>query len=213
MNADVARESNAGEQTRQKILDAAEALIIEHGFAETSLRAIAEKADVNLAATHYHFGSKQGLLAAVFHRRLEPVKEARLAALTRLEQNNEHLKVADILRAFFVPFYDADDSDLMDILPGLISRIYAEPPAISRPMLQEEFSEVISRFVAALGKACPGIPPNEMNWRFHFMIGSMLQLARFQIPIGQTSEAGSLKEGLDRLVAFTAAGIEQGDSR
>ena len=63
--------------TREKILDAAEILFIERGFAATSLRAIASKAGVNLAATNYHFDSKNGLLAAVFHRRVAPINEQR----------------------------------------------------------------------------------------------------------------------------------------
>ena len=67
---------NASQDTRERILDAAEALIIERGFAATSLRAIADRARVNLAATNYHFGSKMGLLAAVFHRIVEPINAA-----------------------------------------------------------------------------------------------------------------------------------------
>ena len=51
--------------TRDRILDAAEELFVEMGYAATSLRAIAQLADVNLAATNYHFGSKEGLLAAI----------------------------------------------------------------------------------------------------------------------------------------------------
>ena len=50
--------NNAAADTRERILDAAESLFIEHGFAATSLRAIATLAQVNLAATNYHFGSK-----------------------------------------------------------------------------------------------------------------------------------------------------------
>ena len=44
--------------TRERILDAAEALFIEHGYAATSLRAITSAAAVNLAAAHYHFEPK-----------------------------------------------------------------------------------------------------------------------------------------------------------
>ena len=48
--------------TKQKILDAAEKLIAEQGYAATSLRQIIADAGVNLAAVHYHFGSKDELL-------------------------------------------------------------------------------------------------------------------------------------------------------
>ena len=51
--------------TKEKILDTAERLIGEQGYAATSLRQIIAQAGVNLAAVHYHFGSKEDLLDAV----------------------------------------------------------------------------------------------------------------------------------------------------
>ena len=77
------QDTTAGD-TREKILDAAEALFVERGYAATSLRAIATAAGVNLAATNYHFGSKMGLFAAVFHRRIEPINQQRLVLLNEL---------------------------------------------------------------------------------------------------------------------------------
>ena len=56
--------------TVQRILDAAEVLFAQKGFAETSLRAITSRAGVNLAAVNYHFGSKEALVQAVFERYL-----------------------------------------------------------------------------------------------------------------------------------------------
>ncbi len=55
-------------QTRERILDTCERLFGEHGYSGTSVRAIADAAGVNLAAAHYHFGSKTQLLEAVFQR-------------------------------------------------------------------------------------------------------------------------------------------------
>ena len=51
--------------TKTKILDAAEMLFAQKGFDAVSLRNIVESAKVNLAAVHYHFGSKQTLLHKV----------------------------------------------------------------------------------------------------------------------------------------------------
>ena len=56
----------AQSDTVERILDAAEQLFAEKGFAETSLRLITSKAGVNLAAVNYHFGSKKALIQAVF---------------------------------------------------------------------------------------------------------------------------------------------------
>ena len=63
----------AQSDTVERILDVAEILFAEKGFAETSLRLITSKAQVNLAAVNYHFGSKKSLIQAVFSRFFPPV--------------------------------------------------------------------------------------------------------------------------------------------
>ena len=45
--------------TKTQILDVAERLLAENGFSGTTLRNIVSEADVNLAAVHYHFGSRK----------------------------------------------------------------------------------------------------------------------------------------------------------
>src|SRR5690349_23937924 len=72
--------------TKERILDAAEALFLEHGFEATSLRAITAAADVNLAAVNYHFGSKEELFQAVLTRRLDPMNQERVDLLDALER-------------------------------------------------------------------------------------------------------------------------------
>lgn len=71
--------------TVTRILDTAEVLFAERGFAETSLRTITSKARVNLAAVNYHFGSKKSLIQAVFARYLDPFTERFHRALDELE--------------------------------------------------------------------------------------------------------------------------------
>ena len=72
--------------TRSRILDAAESLFVEHGLEATSMRMITTNASANIAAAHYHFGSKESLIEAVFRRGLARLNEMRLRELDRLEQ-------------------------------------------------------------------------------------------------------------------------------
>ena len=60
-----------GADTREQILDAARDVLVAHGYAGTTTRAIAEAADVRPSLVHYHFGGKQQLLAAVLERENE----------------------------------------------------------------------------------------------------------------------------------------------
>lgn len=54
-----------GQETRRRILDAARDVLLERGHGGTSTRAVADRAGVRLSLVHYHFGSRQGLLAEV----------------------------------------------------------------------------------------------------------------------------------------------------
>ena len=54
-------EPTARHDTKDKILDAAERLFADQGFAATSLRQITTEANVNLAAVNYHIKSKESL--------------------------------------------------------------------------------------------------------------------------------------------------------
>lgn len=53
-------------ETRRAILDAAEEGFSARGFSGTTTRGVAERARVNVAMLHYHFGSKGGLFRAVW---------------------------------------------------------------------------------------------------------------------------------------------------
>ena len=57
-----------------QIMETAEILFAEKGFNGTSVRDIAEKANVNLAMVSYYFGSKDKLLEALFNYRGEYLK-------------------------------------------------------------------------------------------------------------------------------------------
>ena len=52
--------------TRTLILDAARCRLLADGYAGLSTRKVAEQAQVPLSQLHYHFGSKQGLILALF---------------------------------------------------------------------------------------------------------------------------------------------------
>jgi AcrR family transcriptional regulator len=73
-----------GDVTRESILEAAGELIAEKGFAQTTNKEIAKKADVDLAAINYHFGGRDGLYLAVLalahHHYLDGDQLAQLAS-------------------------------------------------------------------------------------------------------------------------------------
>jgi AcrR family transcriptional regulator len=163
--------------TKDRILDAAEALFMEHGFEATSLRLITAAAAVNLAAVNYHFGSKEELFQAVLTRRLDPMNQERVDLLTRLERDAKAaaLPCERILAAMFIPALKlARDRERggKDFL-RLLGRAYADPAPFIRKFLAEQYAAMIARFKAAFARALPDLPQRELSWRLHFIMGAL----------------------------------------
>ena len=198
--------------TKDRILEAAETLFIERGFAATSMRAVTGMAGANLAAVHYHFGSKEGLLSAVVHRRVAPVNQERLKGLDQLEARvgAGATSVEEILEALLAPVLLQVSQDGSGV-PRLIGRLYGEPPSIVQPIIEREFGVLGRRFLAALSEALPEIPPDELSRRFQFIIGAMIHAVSFEAPTFLLPEAPSTSESppllLERLVRFAATGL------
>ncbi len=62
------RITEIGEESRQRILDAAEELFLERGYEKTTLSAIGERCGISYGSIPWHFGNKAGLLYALVVR-------------------------------------------------------------------------------------------------------------------------------------------------
>jgi AcrR family transcriptional regulator len=192
--------------TKAKILDMAERLIGEHGYAATSLRQIIAEAGVNLAAVHYHFGSKEDLLDAVVARKVTPVNEARLSQLKRVEAEagNSAPEVEKILESFLLPTAEVASRN-----PGfvrLMGQMLAE--GMMPRIVERHFQATGIRFVAALRRAVPGLPEEELLWRVHFMIGAMAHtMCRTPVFPQMAGDACDMELRMKRLGTFLSAGF------
>lgn len=209
-----------GRDTKDRILDAAELLFSEHGFAETSLRAITNEADVNLAAVNYHFGTKDALLVAVFARRLEPINRERLERLARMRAEGGSPRLEAVLRAFFEPAfrYLRELGEAGTRFMRLAGRAHSDSNERIRTVFHAQFREVIAAYVQAFAAALPGIPREQLAWRLHFCIGGMAHTLAWTHEYG--CSAGFYDDAaptepdlvLDSLVSFAAAGLRAYDA-
>lgn len=198
--------------TRESLLDAAESLFSEHGIQAASLRAITQRAGANLAAVHYHFGSKQGLVRAVFQRRLEPLNRERLALLSACERDGGGT-VEGVMRAFVAPLLRMvrEDPDRGGAFARLMGRAFAEPGDEVRQILFNEFKELVDRFKDALVLLLPHLSESEVLWRLHFVAGSMGHTVACSQMLERYSEGrcrlSDVEGSIDLLVQFLAAGL------
>jgi len=80
--------SRGATHTRDRILDEAEALFAHKGFAGTSVRDIATRAELTPASLYNHFSNKDALYRAVLERGIQPLIE-RLSVLATSEDITE----------------------------------------------------------------------------------------------------------------------------
>jgi AcrR family transcriptional regulator len=190
--------------TKSRILDSAERLFGMNGFDGTSLRDITTAADVNLAAINYHFQSKDSLIDAIVARRIEPVNKKRFEML---EAAGSHPSVEQILTAFMAPVMQVK----VDAVAPLIGRILSNPELFVERVFHKHLAPVSQRFVEALSKALPELPPSEILWRLHFSVGVMTHTMlwgriypRITNGVCDISDREAL---VDRTVRFVAAGF------
>ena len=186
--------------TKDKILDSAERLFGEQGYSETSLRHIIADAGVNLAAIHYHFGSKEDLLEQLIRRRADPINQVRLDALERFEADAgaDPVAVEKILEAFLAPAAQA--AVRHPELIRLMGRLYTEgsfPAGIKR-----HFEPTANRFIGAMRRTLPDLPEQEFLWRLRAVAGA----TAFTV-LETPADSGDLSRRIQRLIAFLSGGL------
>ena len=208
--------------TRERILDAAEQLFAEHGFDGTSLRRITQAAGVNLAAVHYHFGSKDALVDAVFARLVGPINARRLELLDAavLEAGEGPPELEAVIEAFILPPLQAttdatsgEQRRLAALRMKLVGRVYSEREHISRQLFFNQFREVLQRFHREFARCLPDLDEETLSWRIHFAVGAMVHVVHTAGDPIVSSLLGTDAGALDgrtiarRMIPFLAAGL------
>jgi len=200
--------------TREVILDAAETMLAEHGFAGTSMRRLTAAAGVNLAAVNYHFGSKEELAKAVLARRIAPINAERKRRLDQLDGTRPDVEA--VIRAFIEPPLrgaapGADGDSPGNQLCRVFGRISLEQPPFLRSFLTSQFGELGRRFVDTLAAVLRRQTAATTWWRLHFVVGAMAHTLQNATTLEQVSKglccANDIDNLVEELVAFATAGF------
>ena len=159
------------EPTQVRLLDAAERLVGERGVDGVSLRAINAEADSNVAAAHYHFGSKEALVRAVLDRRMTVLAEERFRQLDAIGDDPDPRAVAAV---FVRPLFDfaADPSGVRYV--RFLAALYAERDWL--PVLDAAFAPQWARIEPVLARATPHLDPVRRGARLSLASETMLRM-------------------------------------
>jgi len=100
------------EATRAALLEKAESLIAEFGVEGVSPRQIgAAIGSANNNVVAYHFGSKEGLITAIYHHRLPAIEARRADLLAELDADGRGSEVAGLMDALWRPLFEQRNED------------------------------------------------------------------------------------------------------
>ncbi|HMN81211.1 MAG TPA: TetR family transcriptional regulator [Burkholderiaceae bacterium] len=165
-----------GDETRQRLLDAAEKLFAHGGVRGVSLRDIVKTASVNLAAVSYHFDSKENLFVQVFVRASEQFGKHLTEALERIPPHGAPDRLEQIIEAFLgtgLRMGEATEGSISTFI-GLRNWLVAEDPALAAALLAQTQDSVGHAYIDALLEELPGLSRYDMVWRFHTLLAAMV---------------------------------------
>lgn len=191
------------------ILDAAEILFAEGGYAGTTLRQVAERLNVTPAMISYYFQNKDNLFRAVFTRRGVSISQSRMEQLQALEDAGGY-GVEDLVRAFILPAADLFCTVQGRAFLRLHARLHMEPEDLSYELRRQVYNESTRAYARAFSRLMSGMPLREVFQRMSLLIGAYLYAfsgtSRLDELLDQDttlSNAGLL----DTVIAFGAAGM------
>lgn len=204
--------------TKQRIIDAAEELFASQGFSRTTTRAITDKADVNVASINYYFDSKELLVKAVIERRLSDLNNDRILQLQAVRDqakvDDMRPQIADILRAFILPLFQLRASDpKASLVLNLVGRSFfaAEEPV--RSIFLDSFKPVFNILSQCMEDSLPHLSQQEVLSRCKLVIstiGSAIYWFDESSTTVHSHTNDSFDSGMsvDALLSFLVAGLE-----
>jgi len=206
--------SNTSKETVNSLLDVAEVLFAEYGFAGTTVRDISAKANINQALINYHFKSKQGLFKAIFERRAKELVQDRLNLLDQARKNahGQAIPLRELIYAFvFPPLRIASDSVGGRAFVKLQARLHNEPKELSEELRSTYYDKVSLEFVDELHKTLPHLSMETIAWRLIFVMGLYIYVAsntgRLEVISRNRCAGERLDQALPEILAFCESGF------
>jgi AcrR family transcriptional regulator len=203
---------DAENETREKLILAAENLFALHGYQGVSVRAIAAAAGVNWSLLGYYFRGKEGLLFEVYRRHCNALNVERFQLLKEAMAEGRPPQLERVIEAFVLPALSVAQTQAGGVsFSRLRAVLAAENSKLLDQLVAENFDSSSGEFIEALCECLPELSRDEVLWRFHFMLGTIYYTASGPHRIKAFSEGrcdpANVSENLQHLIPFLAAGF------
>jgi AcrR family transcriptional regulator len=191
--------------TASEILDATQKLLLERGESKTTLRAITELADANVAAVNYHFGSRDELIRQAY---LSALTEVTASQGARIQSLDEKADLEELVNIWLGPLLEPKsvsqrERDLWNLLQrGSVENV-PQLQALMPSMQEMELSPLI----ALLGKKLPHLDRTEIVFRHNAILLGLGGLLRSSIGTSSGKQsAASTKSFVSKWVLASLRG-------
>lgn len=203
---------NGGEDTKNRLLDTAEGLFAESGFDGVSARDITKLANSNVASINYYFSSKENLYNEVCRRRLNALRDIRIASINKIMASDAaKITLEDLFRGFSHAFL----APLMEDPKGraflkLMTREMLYPHMPAGMCAEEMIMPVFTLLLEAMEKICPQLTKEQAMWSIYSLIAQLIHTIHMQTIMGDLLKGMpdfDVTKAVEHIVSFTAAGV------
>lgn len=151
--------------TYWQILDAARELFAKHGFRDTTIRMISEKAEVNGASVNYYFRSKAALYEAIFNEGFEKIGKPMTGVVATVVDQKTWEAAIDSWVIFMLNLFLKDDPEMATIRL-LIARERSMPTQFCTELFNEFFNPVVKTLRNLIKMAMPDAAEEDLQCSF-----------------------------------------------
>jgi TetR/AcrR family transcriptional regulator, regulator of cefoperazone and chloramphenicol sensitivity len=194
-----------------RLLDAAEQLFADKGFAAVSVRDITTLAGCNVAAVNYHFSGKDNLYLEVIKRRMDNLRQIRLDSIEKAMSNPE-TTLEDLLRAFSWAFLEplVNEHNGRQLMK-LMLREMLDPHVPAEVFFEGMIKPIVQALSDAVMKVSPGIEMNRAYLCVHSLVAQLLHTIHTKTMLAKIEdlpfEHPQFEDFVDHIVDFSAVAI------
>ena len=200
--------------SRERLLQVAEAIFLDQDYDSVSVRALTEAAGVNLALVNYHFGGKRSLYLEVLTRRFESVATEKCARLRQALQQQQSITLRGIVEAYVdLHLGSAERERNARSFIRLVSRQLDEDGDAMELLLRKLVMPIHQLLVDEIGRLKPDLPLERISFCLSSITGQIFHYIRcpetFHILAGFSPQADLRERVAEHIVNFSLCGMQQ----